>query len=594
MDKRKLRGALWVILLGILLVSSGCRQAIATQNESDKEEMEAVNWSEDTATVIALEGASAVITGEGAASDGGSVMITKAGTYVLKGKLDDGQIVVDVPDKEDVHLVLYGVELYDSDSAPLYVKEAGNVILTLQEGTENLVADGAEYVFPDEEPNEPNAAIFSKDDLIINGTGKLTVTANFNNGIASKDDLLIESGTIEIDAADDGLMGRDSVVIRAGTITIKADGDGVKSTNDEEEDKGVVVMEGGSLHIEAGADGMQAITSLRIEGGEVSIASVDDALHSNGELTVTGGEIALVSGDDAIHADEAVTITEGKIAITESYEGIEAKTIAIEGGEIHVVSSDDGINAASGDSGGGFMGGPGRGGDQSSIVISGGTISVDAEGDGFDSNGQIAMTGGTVIVHGPVMDRNGAIDYDGSFEISGGFLVAAGSAGMAQATSETSSQNAVLMTFSQQQPAGSLVHLEDGNGGDIATFAPSKAYQALLISSPELVEGEKYTLYTGGSSTGQEADGLYTGGDYKNGSEVVGFEIVSPITWLNEQGVTTGRSGWGGMSGGGRGNMSGGGRGQMPEGGPGVMPGNGPGEMPDGGTSERPNGGSGS
>lgn len=177
------------------------------------------------------------------------------------------------------------------------------------------------------------------------------------------------------------------------------------------------------------------------------------------------------------------------------------------------------------------------------LNIHGGTIFVDANGDGLDANGSISMTAGTVIVNGPTANNNGALDYDGSFEMTGGLLIAAGSSGMAQAASEQSTQNSILLSYPSTQAAGTVVHLADSKGNEIATFAPSKDYQSVFISSPELVEAAGYTLYSGGTSTGSEAGGLYAKGDYQGGTKVVEFSIADSVTWLNESGVTTARSG---------------------------------------------------
>jgi len=148
-----------------------------------------------------------------------------------------------------------------------------------------------------------------------------------------------------------------------------------------------------------------------------------------------------------------------------------------------------------------------------------------------------------VIVIGPTNDGNGALDYDGTFEITGGYLISAGSSGMAQATSEQSSQNTILMTYPEVQQAGTLVHLEDSKGNSIATLAPSKNYSSIVISSPQLKKDSSYTLYSGGKSTGTFNNGVYEDGQYEGGTKVVEFTISGSVTWLNESGVTTGRSG---------------------------------------------------
>ena len=168
--------------------------------------------------------------------------ITAAGTYVVSGSLDDGQIVVDTEDKETVRLVLNGADITCSTSAPIYVKSADKIILILADGTENQVTDGDSYVLEDAESDEPNAAIFSKSDLTINGDGSLIVKANYNDGIASKDDLKIVSGDITVDAVNDAIKGRDCIGVKDGTIKVTAGGDGLQSTNDEDPEKGFICI----------------------------------------------------------------------------------------------------------------------------------------------------------------------------------------------------------------------------------------------------------------------------------------------------------------------------------------------------------------
>ncbi|TNJ64219.1 carbohydrate-binding domain-containing protein [Paenibacillus hemerocallicola] len=551
----------------------------------------ATDWTKANPTMIRLNGTAASIDGSGAEATDKSVAITAAGTYVFSGKWDEGQVVVDVPDTETVRLVLNGVNIQSVDRAPIYIKEAEKAIITLPEGTENIVSDGETYATADVSDDEPNAAVFSKADLTVNGTGKLIVHGNYNNGVTSKDDLKITGGTIEVHAADDGLMGRDLVAVKDGTITIEAGGDGIKSTNDTEQSKGNIAIEGGSFDIKAGSDGIQSAASLRIDGGTYAIVSgggsangtkksgddqkgqlgkqdtgrqaaatdsksakalkaassitvnagtfaidsADDAVHSNGSIAIAGGELRITSGDDGIHADVSIAITGGSIDIVKSYEGIESAEITIADGDIRITASDDGVNVAGGNDGSSIGGRSGQNQFSASgsikLVINGGSITVDAAGDGLDANGSIVMTGGNVTVNGPTASNNGSLDYDGTFELSGGFLVAAGSAGMAAAPSESSGQLSLLMKYSQSQKAGSTVVLKDGDGNVVATFAPTKAYQSVVISSPDLNKDTTYTLYSGDT-------------------KVVDFKISNAVTWLSESGVTAAGSGGRGGPGG--------------------------------------------
>jgi len=579
------------------------------------------DWKNENANYIELSGATVNFKGLGAEVNGSIVTITSSGVYVISGKSEDGQIIIDVQDKGTVRLVLNGTEIKSSNNAPIYVKNAGKTIISLQEGTENSIIDGKKYVLTDASTDEPTAAIFSKDSLTINGTGKLTVHGNYNNGITSKDDLKITGGKIEIYSADDGLMGRDMVAVKDGIITVEAGGDAVKATNDTDSTQGIVAIEGGTFNLEAQADGMLAETAvliadgsfnitsgggnvngtkkagedmkgqfgnkdnntstkaaetetetksakaikasadIGIAGGTFNIDSSDDAIHSNNNVTIEGGDITIAAGDDGIHADANISIKDGKINITKSYEGIEGSVITISDGEIHVTASDDGINVAGGADSSSTNGRPGQNTLSSSgdnkLNIKGGYIVVDSNGDGLDANGSIAMTKGTVVVGGPTSDGNGALDYDGTFEMTGGFLVSAGSSGMAQAPSDTSTQYSIIMNYPQLQSAGTLVNLQDNEGKTIATFAPIKDYQAVVVSSPELKKGGAYTLYSGGTSTGSGTDGLYTDGKYQDGTKIVNFTISNPVTWLNESGVTTAKSSNPGGGGGGKGGFGG-------------------------------------
>jgi len=169
------------------------------------------------------------------------------------------------------------------------------------------------------------------------------------------------------------------------------------------------------------------------------------------------------------------------------------------------------------------------------LKINGGYIVINATGDGFDVNGSIAMTDGVVIINGPTSSANGAIDYYYSFTMSGGFLVAAGSYGMAQTPSTSSTQYSVALTLSSQS-AGTMIHIETEDGKEILTFAPSKTYQSVVLCSPELENGTTYIVYSGGSSTGTVSDGLYSGGTYTAGTQLTSFTISSIVTSVGSAG----------------------------------------------------------
>ncbi len=493
------------------------------------------------------------------------VSITKSGTYVLSGTLADGQIVVNVSGEETVHLILNGVDITCEDSAPIYVKAAKKVILTLSDGTTNTVTDGATYTYDNTEKEEPNAALFCKGDLTINGEGTLVVNANFNNGISGKDKLKIISGTVTVNAANNGIKGKDCVAVKNGNITVTAGGNGIQSDNAEGAEKGFVLIEDGTIAVTAEQDGIEAVTGVAVTGGNISVKtgggsssmettsakglkaeneikiaggiitvdSSDDSMHTNGNLTIGGGTITLTSGNDGVHADIALTITGGILNVTKSYEGLEAVKITISGGKIHVVASDDGFNANGGKDGS-AMGRPGQNRFNDSdtdagIVIDSGYIVVDASGDGIDSNGTLTFNGGSTIVYGPTNNVNGPLDASGTISVTGGILLAVGSAGMASyPASNASSQPAFAVNVSVS--ADVLVHIQDEAGNGIFTFAPLKNIQSIVFSSPALQQGNTYEIYTGGSYSVEGVDGIYTDGTYSGGTKATSITLSNMVT----------------------------------------------------------------
>ncbi|MEZ4525588.1 MAG: carbohydrate-binding domain-containing protein [Desulfobacterales bacterium] len=227
----------------------------------------------DGITEILLNGNSITVDGSGATAAGSTVTVTSAGTYNISGTLTDGQIIVNTADADAVNLVLKGINVTCSSSSPIYVISAEETVLSLADNTQNYVTDGSVYVFPDAETDEPDAAIFSKSDLDIEGSGSLTVTGNYSDGIASKDGLVIAGGNITVTSADDGIRGKDWLIVKDGNITVNAKGDGLKSTNDEDSKKGYISVENGTFNITAAGDGIQAETNVMISGGTFTLTT---------------------------------------------------------------------------------------------------------------------------------------------------------------------------------------------------------------------------------------------------------------------------------------------------------------------------------
>ncbi len=530
-------------------------------------------WDEaEVVEIILADDASSAVS-QAVKITGNQISITASGTYRLTGKLSDGQVLVESEDDDVVRLILSGVDINSSSSAPIYLKAAEKAVIVLADGTQNILTDTANYVYASADEDEPKATLFSNDDLTIYGSGMLTVIGQYNDAISSDDGIVINGASINIQAVDDGLRGKDYLVIKDASLEVVSGGDGLKSDDDDAEKPGQIQISDSTLTIDSlgdaiaaegsvtilsgdftidsgdssfdpnsmSAKGIKGLVSVVIEGGTFFIDAVDDALHSNGDITINSGSFTIASGDDGMHADLSLTINGGEIMITESYEGLEAQVVTLNGGEITLTASDDGINSAGGADGSGMNGGWGMLGGQAPwerdgatgdywVYINGGNVYVNAGGDGIDSNGSIEMTGGVLLVDGPTMNGNGPLDYMGTFNINGGTLVAVGSLGMAQAPSTSSTQPSIFIGLNQTLPASTLIHLQTASGQSVMTYAPSKEYQSVLISCPELEIGETYSLFTGGFSSGEIDNNLYLNGEYQPGTELTQLTVVSSVT----------------------------------------------------------------
>lgn len=543
---------------------------------------------DDPDAEITLSSSTADIKGSGAEFADRKISITSGGTYVFSGTLDDGQIYINT--KEKVHIVLNSVNISCSDSSPVFIEDSDNAVITVC--GENSLTDSADYVYETAENNDPDAVIYSKDDLSVNGSGTLNLTANYNEGLASKNDLRISGITLNVTSVGNSVKGKDSLAVMDAVINADSQSDGLKSSNAEETDKGYIAIESGEFNITAAQDAVQAETDLIVNGGtfiiktgngagnsgsenvvydsqmfggrggmaaegnanqtedsekglkagrsliindgNISADCADDTVHSNDTAEINGGTLSLSSGDDGIHAGSQLDVNGGEITILKSYEGIESTVININDGKIHLTASDDGFNASEGSSdtdtgaqfGGGMGGGFGDVSENCILNINGGYIYVDAGGDGLDSNGVMNINGGT--------------------------LIAAGSSGMAETPSDTSAQYSVAVNFEQSQEAGSLVSLQDEEGNSIITYSPSKIYSSVIISTPEITQGGTYSIYYGGSCSGTETDGFYSGGNYSGGTLLETVTADSVVTQAGTGTLGTMGGGKGGMMQGGR------------------------------------------
>ena len=558
------------MLLGML---SGCENIVeeTTVTTAQRDEMFTErdldpSYDEENSVRITLNGASAEADSDSVQISEGIVTISAEGTYIISGTLDEGQIVVCVQDSEKVQLVLDEATIQCADSAALYVAEGDKVFVTLATGTENALINGG--TFADEQDESIDGALFSRQDLTINGSGTLHITSSAGHGIVCNDDLVLTGGTISVSSASHGLKANDSVRM-TGVLTLSVDAgkDGIHAENDEDDSLGFVYIEQGTFSLEAEGDGLSAsaymqildgtfaITAgggsvnatkessdqwggfmdrgggpqrqmseseqtsseddstsmkglkaagdLTIVSGTFQIDSADDAVHANASITVRGGTFDITTGDDGMHADDTLTITDGTITISESYEGLEALHVDIQGGNITLTSSDDGLNAAggtdaSGTEGGrdGMFGGGGRSASSGgTITISGGILNINASGDGIDANGTIEITGGYTVVCGPTQGDTATLDYDAAASISGGTFIGTGASGMAQTFSDA--QQGLISVSLNAQTEGTAITLTDQDGNEIISYTPELSYAVIILSSPDIISGETYTLTAG-------------------------------------------------------------------------------------------------
>ena len=549
----KKKGISILIALTLCLTATACSSNTSTNNSNEVNESSKIdiksldNETVGEANTIIKLGSDMSVEGEGASINNNNINITKAGTYSISGDMEDGQIVVNASSEDKVYIILNGVNITSKSSASLYVKSAKKCVIALEKGTENTFTDGESYVLDDEANNEPNAAIFSKDDLTIIGEGKLIVNGNYNNGIASKDDLKIQSGEIVVNAKNNGIKGKDCINISSGNLTIKADGDGLKADNTTDATKGYIYIENGTINITSGEDGIQAETELLIADGDITISSGGGSANSSSKseelsikdkmkgekfdpnasenidpkavkpqepqtnttneteeestsrkaikattnITIDGGNIKIDSSDDSIHSNGDLTINEGTFDLSSGDDGIHAdSTVTINNGTINVKKSYEGIEGQV-------------------ININNGDIHVTASDDGINAaggndsssvngrpgqnefessgSGEININGGNIFV-----DASGdGLDANGSINMTDGVVIVNGP--------ENNGNGALDYDGKCEVSGGTLIAA--GSLGMVQTPSDSSKQNTLNIS---LTSQEANTLVNVKSESGEE------------------------------------------------------------------------------------------
>lgn len=410
-----------------------------------------IDYEESTASKIVLSSTTAKITGDGAKLEDKTVKITKEGTYILSGSSDGLNVVVEAADTEKVWLVFDNLSM-KGVSAPIQVLTADKVFITLAKGSTNTIED-----IEVAESEELNAAIYSKSDLTINGSGKLIVNGKYEHGIKSSDDLKMLGGSFVITAANDGLNANDALNIKDSVIEISAKGDGIHS------DKNVYI-DGKSLNIKESEEG--------IEGKVVDIVS---------------GDIDIKSSDDGINATDSSLKTDNLPADVQ--EKIKNRPERPEGEAVPEgeMQRPEGMPL-----GGGFENQEGT-----EIIIRGGDLYIDASGDGIDSNGNLTVSGGKVVIEGSGGRGDGAIDYNGTGLVTGGEVLALGGSDMLQSFSSESAQSHIVVTSKESIAVGAKITIKDEAGKVLYEHINKKAFSALVYSSKDLVKAKNYTVQIG-------------------------------------------------------------------------------------------------
>ena len=490
--------------------------------------------SETADAEITLSGNSGTISDTARGSSGSEVTITSKGIYKVTGSSEDVSIVINDSTKSgNIYLILDNVSMKNATTACINVEACDKLII-------QCVGENTLTYTNTSEDEKIDGAIYAKDDVTVNGSGKLNIVSSLH-GIVCKEDLKITDSELTINAESVGIQAKDSVRIGGGTINVTSGHDGIKVANDNSDSylyfekadltvnsgydgisvnsdaesdtfSGYITLNGGTMNITAGGGsdnsknsetsqkGIKCAGNITVAETTVTVSSADDAVHSNGNITVNSGTLELSTSDDGMTADGDLTINKGTVNVTKSYEGLEAKNVVINDGEVSVVSSDDGINTSGGSDTSSDEKGPwGSESTDATLTINGGNIYVNASGDGLDSNGSLYVTGGTVIVEGPTGDGNGALDIgDGSdcvASITGGTVLAIGSTGMA-VNFNAGSQCAALVELSGT--SGTEITVDDGSG---FSYTATKDFGCAVYSSPSMSQGNSYTI-TAGSSSG--------------------------------------------------------------------------------------------
>lgn len=497
-------------------------QSGAQESQSVTSFQAQTSYDESQASQITLADQTATVTGQGASFSDQTLTITQAGTYVLTGIGKNIKLVVEAADTDQVHLVFQNLTL-EGEGTLLQINKAQEVVISLAEGSQNALTESQAN-----DDEEVKATIHSQVPLTLNGTGNLTLTALTKNALEVEDDLKVLGGTYTVKAANHGFKAEGALAIEAATLTIEAGKDGLHAEHDETTERANISLNPTQLSIAATEDGVDAGNELTIKGGTITVSQSEEGLEAR-VIRQLGGDVTIKSSDDGVNAsagsssktsDTSATSKTTDASATSntadtSSSASQATATPAATSQADQANKDKNATLPSPPAGqappqggqppqnGQGPGGMPPGGQEESdpslqIILEGGTLTIDAEGDGIDSNGTVSISGGSLVVNGSVQGGNGPLDAAGDITITGGTVWALGPSDMLQGFAQGSTQASITANIAGT--AGQTLIILDAKGKEVARQTASKDFQAVIMSSADLVDGQTYTIQVEGTT----------------------------------------------------------------------------------------------
>lgn len=511
-------------------------QSGAQESQSVTSFQAQTSYDESHATQITLADQTATVTGQGASFSDQTVTITQAGTYVLTGSGKNIKLVVEAADTDQVHLVFQNLTL-EGEGTLLRINKAQEVVISLVEGSQNALTESQAS-----DDEEVKATIHSQVPLTLNGTGNLTLTALTKNALEVEDDLKVLGGTYTVKAANHGFKAEGALDIEAATLTIEAGKDGLHAEHDETTERANISLNPTQLSIAATEDGVDAGNELTIKGGTITVSQSEEGLEAR-VIRQLGGDVTIKSSDDGVNASAGSSSkTTDTSATSKTTDASATSNTADTSSSAGQATTDSGTTSSSASQAtadpaatsqadqankdknatppsppagqappqggqppqnGQGPGGMPPGGQEESdpslqIILEGGTLTIDAEGDGIDSNGTVSISGGSLVVNGSVQGGNGPLDAAGDITITGGTVWALGTSDMLQGFAQGSTQASITANIAGT--AGQTLIILDANGKEVVRQTASKDFKAVIMSSADLVDGQTYTIQVEGTT----------------------------------------------------------------------------------------------